>query len=204
MGLEAGFDIYKKKKGGDGKVVLEKQEFPKGSDDRVTYSCGRYPVNYAWGTGASESSEGSVQATFDKELDGYVLVNNEAADYKSVLKYIPLEDFEARVTEEIENARKEANEAKTSLWTSIQDLRDEISELRALQKSCKAENEFAFDKWEDRVREDKESISDLQERLKNYDEEDFDASAAARASDMLKYMKELMKDGYTAIPYCSY
>ena len=204
MGLEAGFDIYKKKKGGDGKVVLEKQEFPKGSDDRVTYSCGRYPVNYAWGTGASESSEGSVQATFDKELDGYVLVNNEAAGYKSVLKYIPLEDFEARVTEEIENARKETNEAKTALWKSIQSDDDYIRELRALQKSCKPENEFAFDKWGDDIRERKQEKAEKQERLENWNDEDPDTCAWMRASDMLKYMKELMKDGYTAIPYCSY
>ena len=72
MGLEIGFDIYKKEKDDKGKPFLKKVEFPKEKEDD-SWSCGRCEVNYSWGYGFRAENGKTIQVTFDKELDNYAM-----------------------------------------------------------------------------------------------------------------------------------
>ena len=207
MGLEIGFDIYKKEKDDKGKLFLKKVDFPK-EKEYDSWSCGRCEVNYSWGYGFKEETGKIIQVTFDKELDNYAIPQTkeeEECGYTPVvLRYIPYDDYKKNVEESIDETIKEGYEAKHSLYSRICDNIKTITELRELQKKCDSNNEFAFDKWTEEIKELKRENADLQTEIDHYDEDDYDVSRANKLRRILQYLEECQKEGYTCIPWCSY
>lgn len=207
MGLDIGFDIYKKEKDKSGKIMLAEQEFPE-NRKADAWCCGRCEVNYSWGYGHSYGEFGNpdspiTKPTFDKELDGYRFKPEREECSPVVLKYVPFEEFKGNVTDAIEETEKQALESKHNLFSQINEKTTTISELRNLQKECDEDNEFAFNKWTEEIRELKDEIAELKDMLNNYDTDDYDASHAKRVKNMLKYLEECQKDGYVCIPFFS-
>lgn len=210
MGLDIGFDIYKKEKDKNGKLTLVEKEFPENRKDD-TWCCGRCEVNYSWGYGHSYGELGNAESpntrpTFDKELDGYRFEPKKEGNIvfsPTVLKYVPFEEFKGAVADAIGETEKEAFESKRSLLGQINEKTKTISELRNLQKECDEENEFAFNKWTEEIKELKGEIAELNEMLNNYDAEDYDVSHAKCVKNMLNYLEECQEDGYVCIPYFS-
>lgn len=207
MGLEIGFNIYKKEKDDKGKPFLKKVEFPKEKEDD-SWSCGRCEVNYSWGYGFREETGKIIQVTFDKELDNYAMPQTkeeEECGYTPViLHYIPFEEYKKYVENSIDETIKEGFEAKHSLFSRICDNHKSIAELRELQRKCNSDNEFAFDKWTEEIKELKNENTNLQNEMDHYDEEDYDVSHANRLKNLLQYLEECQKEGYTCLPWYSY
>lgn len=206
MGLEIGFDIYKKEKNNKGKLSLKKVDFPKDREDD-SWSCGRCEVNYSWGYGYKASIEEINQVTFDKELDNYAMPQTkEEKEYgytPVILHYVPYEEYKKNVEEAIDETIKEGFNAKQSLSSQIYENKKSIAELRELQKKCDSLNEFAFDKWTEEIKELKRENIDFQDEIDHYDEEDYDVSHANRLKKLLQYLDECQKEGYTCIPWYS-
>lgn len=206
MGLEIGFSIYKKEKDNEGKLFLKKVDFPKEKEDD-SWSCGRCEVNYSWGYGCKEETGEITRVTFDKELDNYVIPQTkeekEHGYYPVILHYIPYEEYKGKVKEAIDNVNKEILEAKHSFFSKILANKKAITELRELQKSCGADNEFAFDKWTKEIKELRQDNLYLQSNIDRYEEEDYDASHAKRLEKLLQYLEECQKEGYVCIPWYS-
>lgn len=207
MGLDIGFDIYKKEKGKDGKIALTRQEFPENRKDDA-WCCGRCNVNYSWGYGHSEGEFGNpdspvTEPTFDKELDGYRFDPEREGYRATVLKYVPFDDFKSQVNDAIEETEEQSLETKRGLLKQIDENTEEISELREWQRKCDESNEFAFDKWAERIKDLKGEIAELKDTLENYDEDDYDAGHAKLVKRMLEYLEECQKDGYVCIPFFS-
>ena len=207
MGLEIGFNIYKKEKDDKGKLVLKKADFPK-EREADTWSCGRCEVNDSWGYGYKEETGKIIRVTFDKELDNYAMPQtkeeNECGYTPVVLHYVPYEEYKKYVENSIDETIKESFEAKRSLFSRICDNNKSITELREWQKKCKSDNEFAFDKWTEEIKELKNDNINLQNEMDHYDEEDYDVSHANRLKGLLQYLEECQKEGYTCIPWYSY
>lgn len=203
MGLEIGFNIYKKEKDDNGKLFLKEVDFPEEREDD-TWSCGRCEVNYSWGYGSKEDTEKTIRVTFDKELDNYVIPQSEGEKEYGytpvILHYIPYDEYKKNVEEAIEDVNKESLEAKRSFMSQILENNRTIAELRELQKKCNANNEFAFDKWTEEIKELKQDNSDLQLNIDRYDDEDYDASHAKSLEKILRYLDECQKEGYVCIP----
>ena len=206
MGLEIGFDIYKKEKDDKGKPFLKKVEFPKEKEDD-SWSCGRCEVNYSWGYGSRENNEESIRVTFDKELDNYAMPQTKKEEEYGftpvVLHYVPYDEYKKHVEDSIDETIKEGFDAKRSLLSQIYDNNKEIAELRELQRKCTSDNEFAFDKWTEEIKDLKRENIDFQNEIDHYDEEDYDVSHANRLRGLLQYLEECQKEGYTCIPWYS-
>lgn len=200
MGLDIGFDIYKKEKSKDGKITLTKAEFPKDKEDDA-WACGRCSVNYSWGYGSSWKENEIIKVTFDKELDGYKFPAEK--DYTPVsLKYVPYGEFKSNVMDSVDEAIQDGFQEKRRMYKRLADNLKTIKELRECQKECKRENEFAFDKWTEEINQIKEDNEQLQEDMDNFDQDDYDTSHAIRLKKMLGYMEECAKD-YVCIPWYS-
>ena len=145
MGLEIGFDIYKKEKDDKGKPFLKKVEFPKEKEDD-SWSCGRCEVNYSWGYGYKANIKEINQVTFDKELDNYAMPQTkEAEEYgftPVVLHYVPYDEYKKHVEDSIDETIKEGFDAKRSLLSQIYENKKEIAEHRELQRKCRKENKI--------------------------------------------------------------
>lgn len=207
MGLDIGFDIYKKEKDKNGKITLVAQEFPENRKDDA-WCCGRCDVTYSWGYGHSDGDFGNpdspiTKPTFDKELDGYKFEPGSGIYSTTVLKYVPFDDFKGNVTNAIEETEEEAFEVKRGLLKQINQNTQTISELRDLQRGCDEDNEFAFDKWTSEIKDLKDENAELHDTLSGYDEDDYDASHAKQVRKMLEYLEECQKDGYVCIPFFS-
>lgn len=206
MGLEIGFSIYKKEKDEKGKLRLKRAEFPKEKEDD-SWSCGRCEVNYSWGYGFKEEAGKIIQATFDKELDNYAIPQTKEEKERGytpvVLRYVPYEEYKKSVEGAIAEAIQAGFYAKRSLSSRIRDNNKTIAELRESQRKCNSDNEFAFDKWAEEIKELKHENSYLQNEIDHYDEEDYDVSHANRLRKLLQYLEECQKEGYTCIPWYS-
>lgn len=207
MGLEIGFNIYKKEKDDKGKLFLKKVDFPEEKEDD-TRSCGWCGVNYSWGYGFKKEAGKIIQVTFDKELDNYAMPQTkekEECGYTPVvLHYIPYEEYKENVELSIDETTKEGFETKRSFLSRIFENNKTIAELRELQRKCNSNNEFAFDKWTEEIKDLKRENADFQADLDHYDEEDFDVSHANTLKKILQYLEECQDEGYICIPWYSY
>ena len=120
-----------------------------------------------------------------------------------VLHYIPYDEYKKHIENYIDETIKEGFDAKRALLSQIYDNNKEIAELRELQRKCSSDNEFAFDKWTEEIKDLKRENISLQNEIDHYDEEDYDVSHANRLRGLLQYLEECQKEGYTCIPWYS-
>lgn len=206
MGLEIGFNIYKKEKDDKGKLTLKKVDFPEGREDD-SWSCGRCDVNNSWAYGYSEKPEKITRVTFDQDLDNYefpLSKKEEEEGYSHIsLGYMPYKEFKKNVMDAINEAFKEGEGTKKYLSSMIFENIKTIKELRDLQMKCTSSNEFAFYKWSEEIEKLKEENRDFQSDIDNYDNENYDMIHAIKLKKILQYLERCQEEGYTCIPWYS-
>ena len=206
MGLDLGFTIYKKERDNEGKLLLRKVEFPKDREDDA-WSCGRCDVNYSWDFGGEQRNGKIIRPTFDEELNNYTMPQTEEAKkcgfWPETLRYVPFEEFKEHVEAAINETIEEGLDTVRSLRSQIAENEEEIKELRQLQKECKPDNEFAFNKWAEEISELKRQNSNLAFDIDSFEEEDYDNSKARSLRTVLQYLEECQEEGYVCIPWFS-
>lgn len=206
MGLEIGFNIYKKGKDDKGKLILKKVDFPEGREDD-SWSCGRCDVNESWRYGYGEKSGKIIRVTFDQDLDNYefpLSKKEEKEGYSPIsLGYMPYKEFKKNVMDAVNEAFKEGEETKKYLSSMIFENIKTIKELRDLQMKCTSSNEFAFYKWSEEIEKLKEENRDFQSDIDNYEKENYDMIHAIKLKKILQYLERCQEEGYTCIPWYS-
>lgn len=195
MGLDIGYTLYKKE-------PLNKENKLVDSDIDTEWLCGRNDLNYSFGEYFKDTEHEATIPVFQKELDGKVL---DEDGYKHIYKYVSWDDFVDPINREIKELEDNLQEAKTNnlkrqLW-----LKSEISELRGLQKDCTEDNSYAFDRWEDQIREYKEELADREDWYRSGYKDDYDYSNIQYMKKLLAGMKKRIDENeYYVIPYFSY
>lgn len=206
MGLELGFTIYKKERDNEGKLSLKKVDFPK-DREYDSWSCGRCDVNYSWEFGSEQKNGKITRPTFNKELDNYTMPQTEEAKkngyWPETLRYIPFDEFKEHVEAAIDETFEVGQDVIRSLRSQIEENKETIKELRQLQMKCKPENEFAFDKWTEEIKELKQRSIDLEASIDSYYEEDYEMSKAKSLKTILQYLEECQEKGYVCLPWFS-
>ncbi len=192
MGQEIGFHLYKKDAFDKDKKLVE-AEVPE-----APCVCGRTEATCFWGALFRFSSDKTVVPVFQRELDGFEddYARYELADF---------EEFKARVDEAVKYEYSVCYEEKQEAYRKIKDMRDEIDELRESQRKCTADNSYAFDRWEKRIQELKESIVIQEDYVRSYEDEDYNYTHAKHVEDLLSAMEKHLKENkYLVVPYYSY
>lgn len=198
MGLDIGFNIYKKDVF-DKEGKLEQVPFPDSSDNWV---CGRCNVCNSWGTYFKENVHTSRIPVFQKELDGK---KEQHDNYIVEYVYMDFMQFANTVKDAVTDAMNSAIDGEKRLAKRIENNEARIKELRELQKSCTAEQSYAFDRWDKEISTLQDDNVSLKEFLSTYLEDDYDYNHAQAVMELLNSMTGyLSKNEYYVIPYFSY
>lgn len=195
MGLEIGFNLYKKA------PFDEKLERVDSGID-TNWVCGRTKSTGSWGELFKFNAKDSVTPVFQKELDEYVYTSE---DYTEKYMYTDFDDFKSAVMDAVNSDLDECHQTKQSMYKQVKDLREKIVELRDLQKSCTEDNSYAFDRWEEQIQDYADSIRSLQDDLSDFEDDDYQYGHAIAVKELLEEMeKYVKKDEYYVVPYFSY
>lgn len=196
MGLDIGYHLYKKQ------PVDERSEFTEFEGFEPSWVCGRCEVNYSWGELFKHSDSKETTPVFQEGLADKRFVEG---DYVEDFELVKFEDFKRIVQNEIDHTFEQGREEKKSLLESIRRKEEQKKELRNLQKSCTEDEEFAFEKWGDEIRDLDSDIAELKDCLDSYDDEDYDWTHARAVQNLLNEMeKKLEEDEYYVVPFFSY
>ena len=200
MGLDIGYNLYHKKPMDEENKLLMVNEDDIGLQNNVR---GRTDTTYSWGEYFDFSNPGKdIVPVFQKGLDGK---SRSEGSYLAEYRYMDFGKFKDRVMSAVEDAFAEARRDKVEYIKSINDKKKEIEELRGLQKTCSKGQEYAFDRWEERIQELKECINDIQEEYDTFDDDDYGDTHAVYVKHLLENMeRDLKKDEYYVIPYFSF
>lgn len=102
----------------------------------------------------------------NKEYDGKIVLEGEAASSDDVAKFINIKDFRSRAEREIQKQRDESFDRGSDHLKEIKRYRKRIESYRQLQKACTKDEEFAFDKWQEIIEELEEKIENLENAIK--------------------------------------
>lgn len=198
MSLDIGFKLYEKKPF-DEKGELVAVDFKPASEKETDWVCGRTDATNSWGSLFSfKEGEGTVPV-FQKPLDG------KEDECGNKCKFADFADFKDTVSAAIKSDRDEVRELHRSYFKEIAARKDEIAELRELQKGCSAENEYAFDRWTDKIKELKSEIRSYEEEIKSLYDDDYTWLHAESVENLLNTMESLIeKDEYYVVPYFSF
>ena len=196
MGLDIGFSLYKKKPfDGEGKLV-------EADLDIYTNVCGRTDTTCSWGEYFKFNNESTETPVFQKGLDGK---EEKLEEFSVKYKYLPLETFKETVMHTVNETFETCQNEKLELLKRIDSYKQEIKELRDLQKECTEDQEYAFDRWEQQITANKQMIEELQEHYDSYNDEDYQYTHAVAVKELLEDMEKYLKeDEYYVIPYYSY
>ena len=193
MGLEIGFNLHKK--------VNDKLVNHKLQDDDSTWTCGRCDVTYAWELGCSYDyqTNTSTEAVFNKEFDNY---EEEHNDYKVVYKYLPFEDFKTHVMEAVNDTFNDIALSKQNSYKRIQKLENEIATYQNLQ--LKSETDCVFDKFQEKIEDDKREIEENEEFINSLETDDYDYTHAVKVKQMVEDIEKYLKEGYIVTTFFSF
>lgn len=192
MGQEIGFNIYKKDELEKNKRLVEVE----GVD--LPFVCGRTDSTNSWGELFSFTKEKTITPVFQKELDGF-------EDDYSTYKLVDFEDFKKCVLDVVKKDLDDSFKDKCAIYKHINEMKEEIGELRELQRDCTEDQSYAFNRWEEAISTLKDSIRESEEYVKDFDTEDYTGSHAKYTKDLLMSMeKYLEKDEYLVIPFYSF
>lgn len=119
---------------------------------------------------------------------------------------MPFEDYKKWVMDAIQEEYDNHSEMLKNTYKRISENNNKIKHYEELQLKCTKENEFAFDKWQEKI----EALQD--DNTENWsiindddpDNEDYDYSHAKGGERLIKNMEEWQKKGYITIPYYSF
>lgn len=195
MGLEIGFNLYKKS------PFDERREFVE-SDIDTQCVCGRTKSTGSWGELFNFTAKDSVIPVFQKELDGYVRASE---DYTKTYMYTDFNNFKFAVMDAVNDDLEDCRQIKQSMYKRVKELQTNITELRELQKSCTEDNSYAFDRWEGQIQDYAEAIRSLQRDLSDFEDDDYQYGHAVAVQKMLEEMEKYVKENeYYVIPFFSY
>lgn len=213
MGLQIGFDLFKKEINQENKEIklipVNFYDGYLGLGD--TWICGRCTVTKAWDYGFKLSLSNEKEAdldeipTFDKELDGWISPKNDY-DYQYKLRYIPFEEYKNAIMKVVQKVYDDHSKYIQELSKIIKNINDKIKHYEDLQLKCTEDNKFAFDKWQEKIDELEE------ENQRNYsimfdddpEDEDYDYNHAKAVEKLIKNMENYQKEGYVVIPFYSF
>lgn len=196
MGLDIGFNLYEKK------PFDEKGELVNVENIDTPYVSGRTDVTYSWGKHFKFNHESTETPVFQKGLDGK---EDKLEEFSIKYRFLPFEDFKQTVTDAINETIEDCGKEKIDLLKQIKFYTQEIKELRDLQKDCSENQKYAFDRWEEDIRDYKKCVEDITDSYKTFDEEDYNYTHALWVKSLLEEMeKYLNEDKYYIIPYFSY
>lgn len=193
MGLDIGFNLYRKEKGKFVPIELNDKN----------WVCGRCDATYAWDYGFDLThNDYDVVPVFNAAYD------NEQLNETTKMKYIPFKNFFEVVNDRLKAVYEERSQCYSNMQERVNRLYDEIKELRKLQKSCTADNAYAFDRWEERIREIKADIDASEDELATFHQDDYDYCRFVAVRDMLIKMREYVSgeedNEYIVVPFFSY
>lgn len=192
MGQEIGFNIYKKDEFEKNKKLVEVENI------ELPFVCGRTDSTNSWGELFSFTGKETVTPVFQKELDGF-------KDEYGTYKLVDFEDFKKCVLDAVQADLDDSFKSKCSIYKRINEMKEEISELRELQRDCTEDQSYAFDRWNEEINTLKDAISESEDYVKDFDVEDYTASHAKYTKDLLASMeKYLEKDEYLVVPFYSF
>lgn len=119
---------------------------------------------------------------------------------------MPFEDYKKWVMDAVQEEYDNHSEMLKNTYKRISENNNKIKHYEELQLKCTKENEFAFDKWQEKI----EALQD--DNTENWsiindddpDNEDYDYSHAKGVERLIKNMEEWQKKGYITIPYYSF
>ncbi len=195
MGLDIGFDLYEKK------PFDEKGEFvPSGLT--TPWVCGRTNSTNSWGELFKFGGDDTEVPVFQKELDGK---SHTFDSFTEKYVFTEFENFKSAVMSSVDDDLAECHATKQTMRRRINELREKISELRELQKTCTEENSYAFDRWGEDISDYTENIHNLQEDLADFEDNDYEYNHAIAVRELLADMERYVKeDKYYVIPVFSF
>ncbi len=198
MGLEIGFNLYKKG------PLDEKGEFVEAEVPGISnWACGWSTPTEAWGRLFSFGENSSTVPVFQ---EGLAKIRKQVLEeYEEEYKLVDFEDFAFPVTEAIHEVTEEANEMRSKNIKEAERVRKDIADLRELQRGCAAEdNEYAFERWGEEIRYLKERLEYLEESISEDANDCYEVSRARRVAELLKEMERFVDaDEYYVIPFFS-
>lgn len=193
MGLDIGFTLYEKKPWDEeGRLVRADV----GGDGYENWRCGWGRPNESWGH-MFEFGEQYVVPVFQKGLTDR---KPEQGDGDPAYKLVDFDEFADYVHEACTDEYHEASEYRQHLRSEREACKEAIDELRELQRGCTSDNEYAFDRWNDEISDNKERIKSIDGMLA---EDDFGEERQAKSVNaLLEAMEEHVKqDKYYVVPY---
>ena len=195
MGLEIGYHLYEKE------PLIKEGKFVEAPIE-PSFVCGRCDVNYSWGELFKFESTKETCPVFQKDLKDR---KDSLEEYSIEFNYVDFEDFKDIVTRAIKETKDKGNEEMMNLILANKKDKEKIKELRDLQKECTKDQEFAFNKWTEEIKELQEFIDNRTDYYNNFKEEDYDYSHAFYVENLLEEMETYLKeDKYFVVPYYSY
>lgn len=194
MGLDYGFVVYK-----NGKVEStgSNRACVRGRSD-VANAFGNF-FSFSWSDGSADTSASGP--VFQKEYDGQVLDG-----YKRT--YVKFEDFRSAVMEAIDDEKRLYSDSRIRARNRLKQLESANAKLREFQLKCTEANAYAFDRWNDEIRNNEETMDELREALsdddKAYEYFGGDYWSAREVEDMLNFMKEKLDAGEIVLPFFSF
>lgn len=207
MSLDVGFHVFEKK---NGKLVSLEQS----ASDESIWSGSKHDLFWRWNwkghsdfdalySFSEDAPKIYTTPLFSKEpLEKEIKIKEDELTH--ILKPDSFEDFKKFMLKQCEEFEKGIRERKRDLVKSMSNYKSDIEELRELQMDCNEENEFAFDKWTQEIRDYKETISNLKDEFDTFDDNDDDSWAVNKVKSMLKSAEEYLNKGYLLTIYYSY
>ena len=217
MGLDIGFTLYEKKPlDEEGKLVAVKLSNIKvglwrrvlfflkhgkryKADEYENWRCGWGKPNESWGSLFEFNDLEYVTPVFQ---EGIVKHPQILEEFKETYKLVDFDLFADYVHEACTDAYVEADEERAKLLDNQRECQETIKELRNLQRGCTEDNQYAFDRWEEKISTCRNRIENSKKLLQENDfaDENQAKSVNALLDSMEKYLKE---DRYYVIPYFS-
>lgn len=198
MGLDIGFHLYEKEAYDKEKKLVEVKD----DNWEERWMCGRCDVTNAWGDSFQFYHALTITPVFQKELDGH---EEKLEEFVEEYKLVSFNEFKHNILLAVEDTYRDNQQAKLDILRDIDRMKEKVKDLRELQKTCTADEEFAFDKWGKEIEDKEESIAEQTDYYNHYDEEDYDYSHAKRMEELLDTLEEYLKeDKYYIIPYFSF
>ena len=209
MGLDLGFNAYRKEGNKYQRVKLDDKLFP-------NWMCGRTELNYRLG----DIIEGSDNATvcFDADVDGkYMHFNDESANGSFVLKdtqseydkdfgsgynrlyFVDFDDFMQKAEDIFEDAEEDIAEEDEYLKKRIAEAEEYLNKLLQLQLT--ASDQTAYENAAKMVADAKSDLFAIKGEVNDNQDKKLRID---RAREMFLTMKKLHSLGFFVLPYYSY
>lgn len=195
MSCEIGYSLY------DKEAFAIRKELVYVENLETVFYCGRNELTDRWGYmfGTTNNAHKDIRPTFNKELDGY------ESEY-FVLKYIDFKDFRRELQAMRDEFEEKSRRIQKMTYNTISQYRNRIRELRELQRKCTDEEEYAFNKWEERINELYDEIARLERELDDSECNEY-PSYIKFLDTIIKEMEQMVNDEqchFYVIPYYAY